>query len=90
MAACCEEARVLKVLDLASVEINQPQPWTPATLRLGSSQSTDVPRIVLRQGASVDLGRVSGVAAFRRPGLVAVLAMVRSRDFIRSVKAGRL
>jgi hypothetical protein len=66
----------LEVVDLASVEINQPQPWTPATLRFGRSHRTDVSRIVLLPGASVDLGRVSGVAAFRRPRLVAVLAVV--------------
>jgi Pyridoxal-dependent decarboxylase conserved domain len=32
-------------------------------------------------GASADLGRVSGVAAFRRPGLVAVLAVVPQPRF---------
>ena len=80
---CCWELRrshrnrrALKVVDLARVKINQPQPWTPATLRLNWSQRTDVPRIVLLPGASAGLGRVSGVAAFRRPGLVAVLAVV--------------
>ena len=36
------ERRALKVVDLARVKINQPQPWTPATLRLGWSHRTDV------------------------------------------------
>jgi hypothetical protein len=70
------DRRALEIVDLACVKIDQPQPWTPATLRLGRSHRTDVPRIVLLPGASAGLGCVPGVAAFRRPGLVAVLAVV--------------
>src|SRR5215216_6785208 len=51
----------LKVVDLTRVEIDQPQPLTPATRRLGWPQGTDVRRIVLLPSASVDLGRISGV-----------------------------
>src|SRR5829696_9893055 len=53
----------------------------PATRRLDWSQSSDVPRIGLLPGASAGLGRVPGVAAFRRPGLVAVLAVVLKPRF---------
>jgi hypothetical protein len=42
------DRRALEVVDLARVKINQPQPWRPATLRIGRSHRTDVPRIVLR------------------------------------------
>ena len=48
----------------------------PATLRLGWSQRTDVRHILVLPRSSADLGRVPGVAAFRRPRLVTVLAMV--------------
>jgi hypothetical protein len=54
------DRRALEIVDLACVKINQPQPWTPATLRLGWSQRTDIRRILVLPGASVDLGRVPG------------------------------
>jgi hypothetical protein len=80
---CCWEPSEVSVgpaplrdVYLASVEIDQPQLWTAATPRLGWSHSTDVRREIVLPGASADLGHISGVAAFRRPGLVAVFAVV--------------
>ena len=48
----------LKVVDLAGVKINQPQPWTPTTHRLGWSQGTDVRRVLVLPRSSAALGRV--------------------------------
>jgi hypothetical protein len=61
--------------DLARVEIDQPQP-PPATLRLGWSQRTDVRRETVLLRASADLGYVAGVAALRRPRVMAVLTVL--------------
>ena len=60
--------------DLARVEIDQPQPPL-ATLRLGWSQRTDVRRETVLLRASADLGHVPGVAALRRPRVMAVLTV---------------
>jgi hypothetical protein len=46
------------------------------TLRLWWSQGTDLRRETVLSSTSADLGRVPGVAAFRRPRLVAVLAVL--------------
>jgi hypothetical protein len=46
--------------------------------------------MVLLPGASVDLGCVSGVAAFAGQAWWPSSQWLQSRDFIRSVKAGRL
>ena len=94
---CCWELgrshrdrRALKVVDLARVKIDQPQPWTPATLRLGWSQSTDV----RRKWSSRVRRLVSAVYRVWRPFAGQAWwpssQWFRSRDFIRSVKAGRL
>jgi hypothetical protein len=65
-----------KILELAGVGIDQPLPWTAAALSLGGSHRTDVRRIAILPGAAANLGHMPGVAASRRPRLVAVLAMV--------------
>ena len=46
LAGVTATGRALKVVDLARVKINQPQPWTPATLRLGRSHRTEEPTSV--------------------------------------------
>src|SRR5215207_8380816 len=60
------DRRALKVVDLARVKIDEPQPRTAATLCIGRSQRTDIRRVVLLPSASAGLGRVPGVATFRR------------------------
>lgn len=65
-----------KILELAGVGIDQPLPWTAAALSLGGSHRTDARRIAILPGAAANLGHMPGVAASRRPRLVAVLAMV--------------
>ena len=70
------DRRALKVVDLTRVKINQPKPWTSLTPLLGWSQSSDIRREAFLPDLSADLRCVPGVAAFRRPGLVAVLTVV--------------
>jgi hypothetical protein len=65
----------LKVLDLARVKIDEPQPWTTPTPLLSWSHSSDVRRESVLPAAAACLRCVPGVAAFRRPGLVAVLTV---------------
>ena len=60
----------LNVLDLARVKINEPKLWTTTTPLLSWFQSSDV-----LPAAVACLRCVPGVAAFRRPGLVAVLTV---------------
>jgi hypothetical protein len=71
----------LKVVDLTRVKINQPEPWTSLTPLLDWSQGSDIRREAFLPDLSADLRCVAGVAAFRRPGLVAVLAVVLKARF---------
>jgi hypothetical protein len=84
------ERRALEVVDLARVKINQPQPWTPASLRLVWSHRTDVPHIVPLPARRL----ISAVYRVWRPFAGQAWwpssQLLRSRDFMRSVNAGRL
>jgi hypothetical protein len=70
------DKRAPNVVDLARVEINQPEPRPPTPPRLGWSQRTDIGRETIVPRASADLGHVAGVAAFCWPRLVAILTVV--------------
>jgi hypothetical protein len=79
-----------KDVDLAGIEIDQPKPWTAATLSLGWSHGTDVRREMVLPGASaISAGAgCSGLSPARfggrlRSGSEAGISSV-------SVKPGRL
>jgi hypothetical protein len=84
------DRRSLEVVCLARVKIDQSHSWTMPTFRLDWSQSSDVRRIVVLPGAAA----LSAVYRVWRPlagqGSWPPSQWFRSRDFKRSVKAGKL